>query len=648
MSSPLPLEKLIDFLRSIPPFYLLSNNKLEELVNAFIIEFFPKGEIILSPESKPAQHLYIIRNGGVKMLINKKNETEDTKIYDLRYEGDFFGLFSLLSGEPSPFTILAEEDTICYLLKKDAFNKLMESHPDFNLYFTSGPSKDFKQFDGKMLNPESVFSIKPEVNQILFAGRVRDIMNSNVLTCHPEETIVGMARKMSNMSVGSMIVVDEHHMPIGIVTDTDIRSKVIASGKLTNVPVMDIMSRPVKSISPDAFCFEAILSMITDKIKHLIVMDGLKLIGIISERDLMISQGNNPVAVIKGIQQATSVDQIIWQRTNIDKSMKIILEHGGMARDICELITTLNDHQTCKIIKLAEEAMVMERFGRPPVPYVWVSLGSEGRREQTMRTDQDNAIIFSNVSSPEEEKEVQQYFLTLAEKVVSGLERSGFPRCTGGFSANNPQWCQPYRVWLEYFTNWIQRDNQNSENTLQTFIFFDFRTIYGTTDFTPGLIECITANLNKGSPFLYNMAKTATFYQTPMGFFKRLVVEKSGEYKDHLNLKLNGLRPLIDAVRVLALDQRIFETSTIDRITRLADIGLLTQKDADNLLDAFNVIMLLRVRHHVNLMNQGKEPDNYIKPDDLSIIQRTMLKEAFKTIDKLQEILNMRYNIIFY
>jgi CBS domain-containing protein len=645
MPAPLPVQKLKDFIKSIPPFHFLSKPMLEELVNALIVEYFPKGEIILSPEGSPTQHLYIIRSGGVKMLAATQKAQDRAKVYDYRDDGDFFGLISLLSGAPSPFTVVAEEDTICYLVKKELFQKCMESHPDFFLYFTSGPSKGFQQFEAKAPRYESILALEPGMNQILFTGRVKEMMHREVLTCQPEETVVGAARKMSNRGVGSIIVVDEYNMPTGIVTDSDIRSKVLASGKLVNVPVIDIMSRPVKSISPEAFCFEAVLSMITDKIKYLTVVDGLKLVGIISEHDLMVSQGNNPVAVIKGIQQATDIDQIIQQRKNIDLSMRIILEHGGMARDICELITTLNDHLTRKVIELAEESMVRERFGKPPVPYAWIALGSEGRREQTLRTDQDNAIIFSDTCSAEHEPEVQQYFLTLSEKVIAGLEQCGFPRCKGGLMANNPQWCQPYRVWLEYFRNWIQKLYPNAEDILQTFIFFDFRSIYGTIDFTPGLIECINVNLDTRNLFLHTMADTAVLHQTPLGFFKKLVVEKSGEYKNHLNLKLNGLAPLVDAVRILALDQRIFETNTLDRISGLAEAGLLSQAEADNLRDAFNVLMLLRVRHHVNMINNGKDPDNYINPDELSIIQRTMLKEAFKTIDRLQELLKLRYDV---
>jgi len=287
----------------------------------------------------------------------------------------------------------------------------------------------------------------------------------------------------------------------------------------------------------------------------------------------MVSQGNNPVAVIKGIQQATTIDQVVAIRRNIDLAMKVILEHGGMAKDICELITTLNDHLTQKIIVLAEGAMVEEGRGLPPVPYCWIALGSEGRREQTLRTDQDNAILYADVPS-EKEAEVQNYFLTLAEKVVSGLERCGFPRCKGGIMAVNPKWCQPCRNWTEYFRHWIVDFDYSAEEILQTFIFFDFRPLYGRFDLIEGIKTQIAGYLNQRRSFLRDMAETAVLHQPPLGFFKRLVVEKSGEHKNHLNLKLNGLTPLVDAIRTLALDQGIFETHTLDRLSGLVEKGV--------------------------------------------------------------------------
>jgi CBS domain-containing protein len=644
MPEVLPLEKLKDFIKTVPPFHLLPGSAMDELVRTLIIEYFPKGDTILSPKSSPTQFLYIIRSGGVRFLLSETNDKGGDRIYDYREEGDFFGLISLLSGEPSPFTIVAEEDTLCYLIRKDVFKKLLGEYPDVFLYFTSGPSKGFKQFDTGSLTTDPLVRGEPGAEQVLFTGRIKDVMHVNVLTCPPEETIVGVARRMTERGVGSVIVVDDIGIPMGILTDGDLRSKVLASGKLLNLPVIDVMNRPVQCVAPDAFCFEAVLSMTTNRIKYLPVMDGMKLVGIISEHDLMVSQGNNPVAVIKGFQQAKSIDEIVAIRKNIDLAMNVILEHGGMAKDICELITTLNDHLTRKLIALAEEAMVREGYGRPPVPYAWLALGSEGRREQTLRTDQDNALIFAD-HSVEGEEEARSYFLNLAEKVISGLERCGFPRCKGGIMAVNSKWCQPLRVWKEYFRHWILDVDYPAEEILATFVFFDCRPIYGQYELVTQIAGHILELLDEGNSFAREMAKTAILHKTPLGFFKRLVVEKSGEHKNKLNLKLNGLTPLVDAIRTLALGQKVFDTNTLDRISALVEKESLTPAEADDLRDAFNVIMLTRVRHHVNILRQGGVPDNYVNPDELSIIQRTMLKEAFKTIDRLQGLLEMRYDI---
>ncbi|MGC1402160.1 MAG: DUF294 nucleotidyltransferase-like domain-containing protein, partial [Thermodesulfobacteriota bacterium] len=544
MSDNLPLIKLTDFLKTVPPFHLLSEMLLEELVRTLIIEYFPKGETILNPEGPPTGFLYVIRSGGVKLVFPEKIRPGQERIFDYRDEGEFFGLISLLSDQPSPFRVLAEEDSLCYLIKKEVFKGLLRDHPDLLIYFTRGPSKGYKQWASRPTTVPSPESVEPDMGQVLFTGRVREVMRADLLTCSPEETLIGAARRMADRGVGSIIVVDPTDTPIGIVTDGDFRSKVLASGKLANVSMIDIMSRPVQSVSPEAFCFEAVISMISHGIKYLPVMEGLKLVGIISEHDLMVSQGNNPVAVIKGIGQAASVAQVKTIRKNIDLALKVILEHGGMARDICELISILNDHLTQRIVVLAEEALVQEGRGRPPVSYAWIALGSEGRCEQTLMTDQDNALVFADVL-PEREEAVRDYFLALSEKVVSGLEQLGFPRCKGGIMAINPKWCQPFRAWRKYFKHWIVDFDYSAEEILQTFIFFDFRAIYGRFDFAVEIHKAVVGDLNQRKSFLRDMAETAVSHQTPLGFFKSLVVEKSGEHKNQLNLKLYGLTPLI-------------------------------------------------------------------------------------------------------
>ena len=645
MPDKVSLDRLRDFLKTVPPFNLLPRNVIEEIVRNLIIEYFPKEDIILDPERGPTQFLYIIRSGGVRILSREKDKNREKKVFDYRDEGEFFGFVSLLSGEPSPFTIVAEEDTICYLLKKDLFKRLLAEHPNFLLYFTGGPSKGVRLFQSGI----TVFDTPPktdlEVGQILFTCQVKDVMRSPVHTCSPEQKVVDVARLMTNTNVGSIIVVNETGVPIGIMTDEDLRVKLLATGNLANVSVKDVMSKPVQSVSSESFCFEAFLSMTDKRIKYLTVMDQENLIGIISEHDLMLIQGNNPVAITKQIGQAANINQLVIVRNRIEQMMKVIFKHGGTAKEMCELVTSLNDHLTQKIILLDEKEMIQEGWGPPPVPYSWVALGSEGRREQTLLTDQDNAIVFSD-GDLESGKEVQDYFLRLAEKVVSGLERCGFPRCKGGMMAVNPQWCQPYRVWKDYFRNWILRSDDSPLQVMIHSIFLDLRCLYGEEEFVKGLIDFVSECLRQPGPFLRDLAENAIYNRPPLGFFKKLVVEKTGEHKNQLNLKNRGLTPLVEAVRVLALDKGILETNTFDRISMLLEKGVFSQEEAGVLKEAFNVLMLLRLRHHAKVINQGKKPDNFINPDELSLIQRTMLKEAFKAIDQLQDELETHFGLI--
>ena len=636
-------KKIGNFLKAIPPFNLLPEMALQELSLTLMIEHFSPGEDILGPDGPPTRFLYLIRSGGVKFVVPDKGNNGVEKIIDVRGEKEFFGIFSLLTDRPSPFKIRADIDTVCYLLKKEAFTRVLNNYPDVLLYFTMGPSKGFKP--GTTANSSaSPVPAGMELDQMLFSTKVRDIMHRRVFTCQPAETIVEAAQRMTQQGVGSLIVIDPEKRPLGIVTDGDLRKKVIASGHLEDRPVEAIMSAPLKSIPPDSFFFEAVISMTRNRIKYLPVMEEEDLVGILSERDLMIVQGNNPVAVIRQIHQAPDLDQLVEIHKEITRAMKVMLERGGQAKEICELITQFNDHLTYKIIRLAEEALGRQGRGTPPVDYVWMALGSEGRQEQTLSTDQDNALVFSDVE-PSQEPEVQAYFLALAEEVVAGLERCGFPRCTGEMMGSNPKWCQPLRVWKDYYHRWITARDLSAQEILISSIFFDFRAIYGPEGFLKELSEAIKEDIARSRTFLPHLALRSLETKPPLGFFNRLIVEKSGEYKDMLNMKLHGFIPLVDAVRILALEQQLTKTNTLERIQALTERKVFPGDDGRDLYDAFNLLMLLRFRHHLDQMNRGKKLDNYINPSTLTQIQRSMLKSAFKAIDRLQNQMEIRFGL---
>jgi CBS domain-containing protein len=637
-------KKAGNFLKTIPPFHLLPEMAIQELVLTMTIDHYDKGEIILSPGGPPNEFLFIIQSGGVNFLFPGPDGSEGERLVDVRGEKEIFGFFSLLSNSASAFKIVAEEDTVCYLINKKVFKRLLENYPDALLYFTMGPSKGHRPYGSSPGTEMPPAGKSTDMDSFLFSGRIKEIMHTPVLSCPPEETLMGAARLMNQQKAGSIIVVDQDASPVGIVTDGDLRGKMIAAGLPSHTPVKAIMSHPVQSISPNAFSFEAILAMIRTRFKYLAVMDEDQLVGIVSERDLMISQGNNPVALIKEIQQASTLTQVIHIRKNMDRTLRTLMERGSSAKEICELITLFNDQLTQKIIRLSEEEMIREKAGPPPVPYTWVAFGSEGRGEQTLTTDQDNAIFFEDVRS-DRLKQTQQYFLRLAEKIVSGLEQCGFARCTGNIMASNPDLCQPLGVWKEKYKKWIYDREITSQELIIASIFFDLRPIFGPEQFVLAIKETIAEYLEQSKNFIPMLALTTLEHKTPISFFNRLVVEKSGEYKNKLNIKLHGLIPLVDSLRTLSLSQKILKTSTLERIEGLVEKGVLPDTAGQDLREAFNLMMLLRIHHHVDLMNQGKDPDNYINPAKISSIHRTMLKTSFKAIDQVQKMIEVRFGL---
>lgn len=633
---------LYEFIGKVPPFNLLPDIERRDLASMVSVQSFPKGTVILSPEGSPTRHLYIIRSGGVKFFLH--NDRSEEVPIDVRSEGELFGFVSLLSGRPSPFKIVAETDTVCLLIEKGIFLRLMDSYSSFLLYFTMGPSKGFKDQDEEDGGKRGPGAAKPEPDILLFSARVGDIMHPRVFTCPADKTAVQAARQMTERNIGCLLVADREGRPVGILTDGDIRRKLVASGLMKDLPVERVMTSPLISVPPDYFLFDAILLMIRKGIKYLPVMKDGDLMGIISERDLMISQGNNPVAIIRKIQKSSLIEELAAVRSDINRSLAIMLERGGKAREICQLITQLNDHLAERVIFLAIEKMKEKGLGTPPSPFAWLALGSEGRQEQTLSTDQDNALIFADSDPPAEEK-ARAYFLSLAELVVAGLETCGFPRCNGDMMASNPTWCQPLRTWKDYFNKWIFQRDLSAQDILVSSIFFDFRAIYGDDSLAEELRKHVHEAIPQSKVFLPHMALRSLELKTPLSFFNRFVLERSGKYKNHLNIKRHGLMPLVDSIRILSLEQAIVGNNTLDRIEELAKRKVLSQYDAKDLQDAFNLMLLMRLQHHLDRMKKGEELNDYIQPSDMSMIQRYNLKMAFKAIERLQSQMEIRYGL---
>ena len=635
-----PLPRIFEFIRKIFPFDTLTREELGKVVAQMEISYYPRDTVIIQHGDEVPSHLYIIQKGTARITI--PDYSGKVILIDVRGKGDVFGVVSILKGAEALFDITAVEDIIAYRLPAKVFKNLVFKFSIFRQYFDFSFARNIKSIRrvADPMLPQITGTIPLNIHMFLVGKQVAELMVTDVVTCSPKTSIRTAAKQMAKFRVGSIVIEEKPGHPVGILTDRDLRSRVIAAGIDINTPVLDVMNRPLHTIHSNAYPFDALLDMSHHGVSHLIVTEDNKMVGIISDHDFQMELGSSPLGVIGDIDKSKSVNDLASLHSKIDRVLEMLLRQGGSVQKMVELITELNDRLTLRLLKLAEREIEKEGLGSPPVPYCWILMGSEGRREQTLHTDQDNALVFANVS-PKDEKAVKRWFLLFSERVVDGLERCGFPRCAGGIMASNPRWCQCESKWQETFLEWIK--NPNSSSLRMASIFFDFRPLYGNTDFLNSLRAQLNTAIRQNRLFLRFLAKNGLHNRPPLGFLRQFVVEKSGEHKNNLNLKMKGRTPIVDAIRVIALDLGVNATNTLERMIEINKRGVITDNFYSDLREAYIFISYLIVNQHIEARARGKDPKNFVDPRSLNTLQRKMLKESFAVINKLQELLEFSY-----
>jgi len=639
--SNIPNLRVLEFMRTVTPFDTLADPTLEKLVSMMEIAYFPSGQHIANAGASPFRHLHIIQQGTAGIYLT--GEQEEKILVDVRGEGDYFGGTSLLQDKPAMFDIVAQQDLITLMLPAAELRQLVATYPVFKRYFGSSLARTIKAVRGSAAyqKPQLIGERRAVNLDVYVTGkRVADLMSKNVVTCGPGLSVQTAARRMAQHRVSSIVVSENGIHPLGIVTDNDLRSKVLAAGLSPEVSVAEIMSRPVQTIASDSYSFDALLEMSRHGVRLLVAMEADRMVGIISEHDLQMETGSSPVQVIGEIERTASLNTLIGMRPKIDNVLQMLLRQGGPVKQLVALVTELNDRLALRILKLVEHKMKSEGHGGPPGPYGWLAFGSEGRKEQTLHTDQDNALFYST-GSDRDEAECKTWFLKFSERVVDSLDRSGIPRCPGGIMASNPQWCQPEERWQATFLEWITEPDPHT--LLMASIFFDFRALYAGTEFPYILHDQLLKAIRKNRLFMRFMAKVALNNRPPLSLLKRFVVEKSGEHKNKIDLKMRGLTPVVDAARVLGLDLGIKAQNTFDRLSEINRKGVIADNFHAELREAYGFIVYLQIRRHLDALAKGQEPDNFLDPASLNSLQRNMLKDSFAVVRRLQEIIEFRF-----
>jgi len=635
-----PSQRILDFIRTVPPFDTLAREELTALARQMEIAYYPANDALIRKGDSAPAYLYIIQVGSARTTF--KDASGQEILVDVWGEGDVLSFVNLQQGTLAMFDIIANEDLMAFQLPVAAFRDLVDKNATFKRYFSDSLAHALKgiQQTGDTQQTQLIDPSPGFVDGCFTDKKVADLMTTDVLTCTPGTSVREAVREMTRWQVSAIVISDDNQVPIGILTDRDLRARVLAADVSVDTAIAQVMSQPPLTISPQAYTFDALVEMSRHGVRYLPVAEGGTLRGIISDHDIKLETGSSPVGVVEDIEKSRSLDELFGTRQKIDKVRQMLLRQSGSIRKGVELITELNDRVTLKLLRLTEQQLQSEGHGTPPVKYSWMALGSEGRREQTLRTDQDNALVFEE--PPAEAKvEVRQWFLAFAKRVVNGLAHYGFPLCTGDIMASNPQWCLTERQWRATFLNWV--NHPTPETLRMASIFFDFRELHADTAFLAQLRTLLHDAIGKKPLFLRFLAKNSLYTRPPLGFLRQFVVEKSGEHKNKLDLKLRGLTPVVDAARVIALDLDIHHTNTMDRLDQIHARQFLDNAFYADLREAYGFISYLRISHHLEARVKGREPDNFIAPGALNSLQRKMLKESFLVINKFQETIEFHY-----
>ncbi len=628
-------EVVVEFLSKIMPFNELDHETLHRVARHVKVDFFPKGTRLLHAGETEVNYLYLIQQGGVKSFI--VDDEGEVTLKDYRGEGDYIGALGIIRGARANLDVETVEDTFCFLLPKAVFLDLINTQPGFSQYYLKSFSEKFVVTAYAELRRHKM-TRRGDENLHLFTMEVGDIVKQPPRAISADSTIQQAAKKMAGFRIASLLV----HQPgneekiIGIITHRDMSNKILAPGLDYNEPVRRIMSSPVATVLSQETCFDALLKMMSGSRHHLAVERRGKIIGLITSHDITLIQGSSPYSLFKEVGKQRKIAGLYPLSQKIPGMIRNLIKEGAKPGNISRMISILNDHILDKLLYLLEEEV-----GPPPLAYCWLLMGSEGRREQTFKTDQDNAIIYAEPKDEQQHKAAEEYFARFARKAINHLVECGYPLCPGEIMAVNPKWCQPLSVWKRYFEAWV--GSPDPQEILLATIFFDFRAGFGKAALADELRQHLSALTERQELYLLHLANQCLAARTPLSFFKNFIVEKNGEHKNKLDIKRQGITPFVNFARVLALKHGVRETNTLARLHVLAKENILNETLWVKAIDAYEMQMQLRIIHQLHQLEAEAEPDNHIAPDELSELEKRMLRDAFQVIDRLHNVLKTRF-----
>lgn len=596
------------FLRAHPPFAALPPELFDRAASRLEVVFVPRGEVVLRRSEAENRHLFMIRKGAVRL-------ERDGMTVQVLEEGETFGYPSLLAGGPPTVDVTAEEDTLLLRVPAAVFHRLMEHRgfADYYLVELAGRLRSAARVEGRWLTGD-------------LATPVGSLVTRPAVFASPEVSVAEAARLMTRERVSSLLVLGR---PMGIVTDRDLRRRVLARGRSPETPVSRIMSQPLRTVPTGSSVFDTLAAMLDHRIHHVAVTERDEVVGVVTDADLLRHHHKSPLSLLARLDKLDSPASFPDYAEELAGMVETLFQGKLDAVEIGRIVASVNDAAIVRLLRLAEDEM-----GEPPRPYAWIVFGSEGRREQALLTDQDNALVYGDAADGRggSDEEVAVWFAELGRRVTRGLVELGIPPCPGGFMAD--RWHLSLGEWQQTFRRWLEVPDP--EALIEAANFFDFRAVHGSLSLST--LQEIVAEAPRHRSFLAHMAKNALTFRPPLGFFRRIRSEAEG-----IDLKRGGIIPVVSLGRLFALEGGSAERGTLERLRSAAEAGSLSREGEENLAESFRYLLRLRLEHQLTSKRAGRRPDNRLQIETLSHLERRHLKDAFLVIQEMQQAVAQRY-----
>jgi len=618
------VEATTQSLRQHAPFNRMAAEDLRWMVERLALVYFAPGSTPLDPDAGIPAWFYLIKQGSIAGL----DPGSSMPRWRLT-AGEGFPIGALLGARPVTSVYRAEGDTFCWRLSAADFSHLLER---------SAPLREFCSCRLSSLLATSRRRMQREMSEELVANPLAQplasLLRRTPVACSEDTSLKQALARMRATRVGSIVVCGPEDQPRGIFTLRDLRDRIALEAVDPATPIRQVMTPDPVCLPDDAPALHATLLMAKHGFHHVVVTRAGKLVGVVSEGDLFAMRRVGVTSISETIRTADSLDELVRAAGELRRLAEALMAQGVAAEQLTRIVATLNDLLTGRLVELECRAAVID-----PHSFCWLALGSEGRHEQTLATDQDNAIVFDDAGG----ESLRQRLLAMARRVNEGLAACGFPLCRGDIMARNPRWCLALGEWKTRFEEWMK--TPDGQALLNASIFFDMRGSWGALELAHMLRDWLTRNALVRSVFLRLMAENALRNAPPLGVLRDFAVARHAEIPDSLDLKVNGVTPFVDAARVLALAAGVHHTGTAERLRAVAQVRRLDEAEVEAWLEAFHFVQVLRLRNQQMQSRAGLAPTSYVQPDQLNELDRRILKEAFRQARKLQQRLRLDFRL---